>query len=88
VLDRCPELVKEFSYYKKRVMFGNNASDKPIPVHNHACNALEYLAAFKPYYEPPPPSRAHNPVYDLWLKWTGGKNTNKAIELGPAARQV
>ncbi len=83
ITDRCPNLVMEFSLYKKRISYGKNATDQPIAVNNHACDALGYLVAFNPYYaEPMPRIKKHNPVYDRYKKLTK-KLQRGGVNLGP-----
>jgi hypothetical protein len=87
VLDKCPSLVTEFSLFKKRILYGKHAGDKPIPVNNHACNALEYLVAYKPYYAPPPPVAAPNGVFERWkARFARKKSLNGGqMNLGPVS---
>jgi hypothetical protein len=87
-LGACPNLVREFALYKRRIGAGKLAVDQPIAANNHAQDALAYLAASAPYYVPPRPLEVPNPSHELYLKLFGEELNQKAITLGPAASSL
>lgn len=86
VCAKCPNLVTEFSLYKKRVAYGKNATDKPVAKDNHACDALGYLAAYKPYYVEQPNPKVFSPVFEHYKSyWMNKDQRDGSVRLGPSA---
>ncbi len=81
---RCLDLLNEFQMFKKRLCYGKQAVDEPIPLNNHACNCLEYLAASPLRYKAPPPKKDVNPAYANYQKMIQSKG-RESVNLGPPA---
>jgi hypothetical protein len=79
---KCMDLLNEFGNFKKRICYGKHAVDEVIPLHNHACNALEYLAARNPRYTPPRIRTPISPVYQRYQKMIQ-KQGRGSVNLGP-----
>jgi hypothetical protein len=89
VLENCEGLVREFGLFKKRVLYGKHAGDKPIAINNHACNALEYLIAFRPYYaKPDPPVNKNSAFWRFQNLFNSKRDPGKSqFKLGPVSPQ-
>lgn len=80
---KCMELLFEFAMFKKRLCYGKQAVDEPIPLNNHACNCLEYLAASTGMrHKAPPAKKGVNPAYANYQKMIESKGRG-SVNLGP-----
>lgn len=84
--ERCPHLIQEFPYYKKKIVLKDEVQDRPLNRKCHALDALRYLAGIKPIYiKPDPPKKPDSPGYLAWKRFTTEMNQGQYINLGPAA---
>lgn len=88
VVEACPNLVREFGLYKKRVT-QHEITDEPVRRNNDAMNCLEYLAAYNPTYQAVHSPTVHSPAYRLSRQWRDDKEAKygKSIHLGAGARE-
>lgn len=82
-------LPKEIENYRKRLAFNKGITDKPVAIHNHACNCLEYLAAFNPYYAPAPADpQKKSAAFEAFLEMSKKPKGEEAVNLGPIASYI
>lgn len=82
---------EEFRLYKKKIKHQAagvaEVCDDPVLRHNHAMNALEYLAAMNPKYVPPQAfDQPLSPGYRAYLEWRKNferKHGGDFVNLGP-----
>lgn len=69
VMHQCPNLIREFMRYKKRVV-RDEVRDEPIQKDNHLMDALRYLVARQPQYvRPGTATECLSPARRAFLEW-------------------
>lgn len=92
VMHNCPNLIREFMRYKKRVV-RDEVREEPVQKDNHLMDALRYLVARDPdYVRPGTASECLSPARRAFLEWCKLEDTGPEedyVWLGPGpARPV
>ncbi len=86
VVNRMPNLKREFFRYHKRVV-GSEAKEEPVDRNNHLMDCLRYLAAHNIEYARPVPGKAHpSPAWKAFQKWQeeeSGEEDSEFVHMGP-----
>jgi len=86
VVNRTPNLKREFYRYHKRVV-GSEAKEEPVDRNNHLMDCLRYLAAHNIEYARPIPGKANpSPAWKAFQKWQeeeSGEEEGSFVHMGP-----
>ena len=82
VSQKCPNVLKEFKKYKKRVSPKEGVKEKPIDRFNHLMDCLRYLSMFRPEYVEPKPFQKR--AVSAYIRNKEKRNSLDSILMGPA----